>query len=122
MKSKLFLFFSFLTLSFHAIAEESVGDVEKMGSPFGSGLIFLVIIVVMYFLMIRPQSKKAKEHRNLISKIKEGDEVITTGGIIGKVSKINDSFIQLSISDNVSITMQRQSIAAALPKGTMKSV
>jgi len=81
----------------------------------------LILIAFMYFLIIRPQSKRAKEHRQLIGNLKKGDEVVTTGGLLGKINKITDNFITLEIADNVEITIQKASIATSLPKGTMKS-
>ena len=75
----------------------------------------------MYFLIIRPQSKRAKEHRELMASLKTGDEVVTSGGVLGKINKISDNFIVLEIAKDVEITMQRSSVAASLPKGTIKS-
>ncbi len=76
----------------------------------------------MYFLIIRPQSKRAKEHRELMASLKTGDEVVTSGGLLGKINKISDNFVVLEIAKDVEITMQKASIAASLPKGTIKSV
>lgn len=95
------------------------------GGLFGggiSGLLFpIVLIGIMYFLMIRPQMKRAKEHRAMLEKLAKGDEVITNGGIAGTVSDIGDNFITVEIADNVRVRLQKGAIANVLPKGTLKS-
>jgi preprotein translocase subunit YajC len=75
----------------------------------------------MYFLMIRPQMKRQKEHRDLISKLAKGDEVITSGGIAGRVDDLGDNFITVEVADGVRLKLQRTAIVAVLPKGTLKS-
>ena len=86
------------------------------------GLLFPVILIgVMYFLMIRPQMKRAKEHRAMLDKLGNGDEVITNGGIAGVVREIGDSFVSVEIADNVRVRLQKGAIANVLPKGTLKS-
>lgn len=80
------------------------------------------IFVLFYFMLIRPQNKRAKDHRDLISKIKKGDEVITSGGILAKVSNVDDQYVKLAIADGVEISLQRNSVSAVLPKGTLKSI
>ena len=80
-----------------------------------------LFFVVVFFLMIRPQMKRAKEHRELIAKLAKGDEVITNGGMAGRVAEIGDSFITLEVADNVRIKLQRSAIVAVLPKDTLKS-
>lgn len=95
------------------------------GGLFGGGmggLIFpLVLLAVMYFLMIRPQMKRAKEHKGMLEKLSRGDEVLTNGGIAGTVSEIGENFISVEIADNVRIRVQKGAIANVLPKGTLKS-
>lgn len=95
------------------------------GGLFGgglSGLLFpIILIAIMYFLMIRPQMKRAKEHRAMLEKLAKGDEVITNGGIAGTVSDIGDSFITVEIADNVRVRVQKAAIGNVLPKGTLKS-
>jgi preprotein translocase subunit YajC len=76
---------------------------------------------VFYFLLIRPQNKKAKEQREMLSKVAAGDEVATTGGILGKVVEVGDQFVSLEIANNVTIKLQKFQIAQVLPKGTVKS-
>ena len=87
-----------------------------------STLLFpLLLVAVMYFLMIRPQMKKQKEHRGMLEKLGNGDEVITNGGVAGVVREIGDHFITVEIADNVRIRVQKGAIANVLPKGTLKS-
>jgi preprotein translocase subunit YajC len=90
-------------------------------SPVPSIVMMLALFAVMYFLMIRPQMKRAKEHRELISKLAKGDEVITNGGIAGRVDELGENFITVEIADNVRVKLQRSAIVAVLPKGTLKS-
>ncbi len=97
-------------------------EAAKSPSILSSLFLPILLIVVFYFLLIRPQSKRAKEHRELVSALGNGDEVVTNGGILGKIIEVKDNFVELEISDNVSIKMQRASIGAVLPKGTIKSI
>ncbi len=88
----------------------------------GMSLLFpIVLIAVMYFLMIRPQMKRAKEHKGMLEKLSKGDEVITSGGIAGTVTDIGDNFITVEIADNVRIRVQKAAVGNVLPKGTLKS-
>ena len=98
---------------------------QPSGGLFGGGLgglLFpIILIAVMYFLMIRPQMKRAKEHKSMLEKLSRGDEVLTNGGIAGSVTEIGDSFVTVEIADNVRIRVQKGAIANVLPKGTLKS-
>lgn len=105
-----------LLLSNDMYASASITD------SFGSIIIFPFLFILMYFLLIRPQSKKAKEHKLLIENIKINDEIITQSGIVGKVKKTSDNFVVLSVDNNVDIIIQKDSIASILPKGTMKNI
>ncbi|MCF7222729.1 preprotein translocase subunit YajC [Marilutibacter chinensis] len=88
----------------------------------GMQLLFpIALIAIMYFLMIRPQMKRQKEHRAMLEKLAKGDEVITGGGIAGTVSEIGDSFVTVQIADNVQVRVQKGAISNVLPKGTLKS-
>ena len=94
-------------------------------SPGGDLMAFLpmvAIFVVFYFLLIRPQQKRAKETKAMLSSLSKGDEVITAGGIVGKVSKLTDAYATVEIAPNVEITVQRSAISLMLPKGTVKSL
>ena len=93
--------------------------------PMESAMQFLPIIlmfVVLYFLMIRPQMKKAKEHKAMIDALSKGDEVVTSGGIAGKITKVGDTYVGVEIADNVEIQLQKPAVAMVLPKGTLKSL
>ena len=93
--------------------------------PAGSGFewVFLIGFLVIFYLMIwRPQAKRAKEHKNLLGGLQKGDEVVTSGGIAGKVVKVSDEFVVIEVSDTVELKMQKGAIAAALPKGTLKAI
>lgn len=95
------------------------------GQPQGMGrttLLFPVILIaIMYFLMIRPQMKRQKEHKAMLEKIKRGDEVLTNGGIAGIVTDIGDNFITIEVADNVRIRVQKGAVGNVLPAGTLKS-
>lgn len=88
----------------------------------GQWVMLAVFIGVFYFLIIRPQQKRTKEHQSLISNISKGDEIVTTGGIAGKVSRVADNFLVLTISEGTDVNVQKQAVAMALPKGTIKSI
>ena len=79
-------------------------------------------MVLIYFLMIRPENKRRKTHQDMLASLENGEEIVTAGGILGKVSKITDQYIELSISENTKIKIQKTSISAVLPKGTLKSI
>jgi preprotein translocase subunit YajC len=80
-----------------------------------------LLLVVFYFLLIRPQSKRAKEQREMLSKVAVGDEIATTGGILGKVTEVGEQFLSVEIADGVNIKLQKFQVAQVLPKGTVKS-
>jgi preprotein translocase subunit YajC len=81
----------------------------------------VVFVVIFYFLLIRPQQKKAKEHQSLVSKLSAGDEVVTTGGILGKVIEVGDSFVTLEVAEGVRMKVQKFQVGSLMPKGTLKS-
>ena len=82
----------------------------------------VAIFAIFYFLMIRPQQKKQKEHRAMIDAIEKGNEVVTSGGIVGRVAKLTDQYVTVEVAQGVEITLQRQAIAQLLPKGTIKAL
>jgi preprotein translocase subunit YajC len=95
------------------------------GMPGGDLMAFLpmvAIFVVFYFLLIRPQQKRAKEAKAMLAALQKGDEVVTAGGIVGKVSKLDEAYATVTIAPNVDITVQRSAISLMLPKGTVKSL
>ena len=86
-----------------------------------SFLPLIVIFAVFYFMLIRPQMKRAKEHKQLVSQLAKGDEVITNGGLLGKIMDVSDAFVTIELSENVKVKIQRQAVANVMPKGTIKS-
>src|SRR5579864_1022625 len=103
-----------------------IPDAWAQTAPGGSGgiaplLMMVVFIVIFYFLLIRPQQKKSKEHQSLVSKLASGDEVVTTGGLLGRVIDVGDTFITLEIADGVRVKVQKFQVSALMPKGTLKS-
>ena len=98
----------------------------QAGAPAGGGqysfLIMMVALLgIMYFMMIRPQQKKTKEHQSMVAKLASGDEVVTSGGILGRVIDVGDSFVTLEIADSVRIKVQRGQVSSLMPKGTLKN-
>ena len=82
----------------------------------------ILMFVLLYFLMIRPQMKRAKEHKQMVEALQKGDEVITAGGVLGRITKIGDAYIGVEIAPNTEISVQRASVQTLLPKGTLKSI
>ena len=91
-----------------------------------AGLINLLFlggfVLIFYFLLIRPQNKRRKEHQALVSSLNKGDEIVTAGGIVGLVNKVEDDFIKVQVGDNVEMRIQKSAVGATLPKGTIKSL
>ena len=95
------------------------------GAPGGdlwSMLPIVLMFVVLYFLMIRPQMKRAKEHKAMIDALQKGDEVVAGGGVVGAVTKISDNYVTMRIAEGVEIRVQRPSVQLVLPKGTLKTI
>jgi preprotein translocase subunit YajC len=87
-----------------------------------ASLLMLVgFVVIFYFLLWRPQAKRAKDQRNLINNLARGDEIITSGGLVGKIMQLNDDFVTLQVASNVEVKLQRSAVTQVLPKGTLKS-
>ena len=91
-----------------------------MQSSLMSMLPLVLMFVVLYFVMIRPQMKKQKEHRAMVEALAKGDEVVTTGGMLAKVSKLGDSYLNVEIANGVEVQIQRGAVVQVLPKGTVK--
>lgn len=98
---------------------------QAAGGPSAPGmgdlLFFVAIIVLFYFMLIRPQMKRQKEHKLLVAEMAKGDEIITNGGLLGKITKVGEDFLSLSIAEGVEVKVQKQQVAAVVPKGTIKS-
>jgi preprotein translocase subunit YajC len=102
-----------------AYAQAAGGDTQSTML----GLLPLVLMfVVLYFVMIRPQMKRQKEHKAMVEALAKGDEVITAGGLLGKVSKIGEAYIGVELTDGVEVQMQRSAVVQVLPKGSLKAV
>ena len=97
-------------------------------APASGGMEMIIMLVVFglvfYFMILRPQSKRMKEHKGLMSALSKGDEVLTQGGIVGKIAKVSDEkdFMVISITEGTEVTIQKSAVTAVLPKGTMKSL
>ena len=89
-------------------------------SPMSSIIMLVIFGLIFYFMLIRPQSKRAKEHKSMVDALQKGDEVISTGGLAGKITDVDDSFVKLKVADNVEVTLQRNAISQVLPKGSLK--
>ena len=100
-----------------APAAAAGGDMQ---STLMSMLPLLLMFVVLFFVMIRPQIKKQKEHRAMIDALAKGDEVVTAGGFLGKVSKLGDAYVGIELANGVEVQMQRSAVVQVLPKGTLK--
>ena len=91
----------------------------------GGGLLgmlpLLLIFVLFYFMLIRPQAKRTKEHKNMVETLAKGDEVVTNGGLLGRVTDVGENFLTVKVADGVEVKVQKQSVSALVPKGTIKS-
>ena len=92
------------------------------GGGFESIILIVLMFAVLYFLMIRPQMKRAKEHKSMIEALQKGDEVVAGGGLLGRISKISDTYVTVEVADNVEVQMQRGAVQLVLPKGTIKNI
>jgi preprotein translocase subunit YajC len=101
-----------------AIAE--AGPAAAAADPLASLILPIGLVVLFYFFLIRPQSKRAKQHKEMVSALQKGEEVVTTGGLLGKITAVSENFVSLEISRDVIINVQKNSIQAVMPKGTIK--
>ena len=105
----------FITEAWAQAGAPQGADIMQFGLP-------LLMIGFIYFLMVRPQMKRAKEHKSMVEAMQKGDEVVAAGGVIGKISKVDSNYVTLQIADNVEIHVQRMSVQLVLPKGTIKGI
>lgn len=97
--------------------------VSQSGAGGLSPMLFMgLMLLVFYFFLIRPQSKRAKEQRDLLNSLSKGDEVVTSGGIMGRISKISDEILELAVAEGVAVKVQKQAVTSVLPKGTLKTL
>jgi preprotein translocase subunit YajC len=116
-----FLEFSvFISSAFAQTAPAAAASGGGIESSLMSMLPLVLMFVVLYFVMIRPQMKKQKEHRAMIDAIAKGDEIVTAGGLIGKVTKLGESYVSVELAQGVEVQMQRSAVVQVLPKGTVK--
>jgi preprotein translocase subunit YajC len=108
----------FISSAFAQTAPAAAGG--DMQSSLMGMLPLVLMFVVLYFIMIRPQMKKQKEHKAMIEAVAKGDEIVTAGGVLGKVSKIGDTFLGLEVANGVEIQIQRSAVVQVLPKGSIK--
>lgn len=120
MKTRILTLLSLVCFVPFAYADDAAAAAH--GGGMSSLIMFGGLFVMMYFLMIRPQSKRAKEHRNLLSKLTKDDEVVTQGGMVGRIVRDADSFFIIAVAEGVEFPVQKQSITQLLPKGTLKSI
>jgi len=97
------------------------GSPSAQGGSLGFLLMMGLFFVIFYFMLIRPQSKRAKEHRAMLTALATGDEVVTGGGILGKVAEVGDNFVTVEVADGVRLKVQKSQIGAVMPKGTLKA-
>ena len=95
---------------------------EGQANPITSLLPLVFIFVVFYFLLIRPQSKKAKAHKQMVETLAKGDEIVTNGGLLGKLLKVGDNFVEVELAEGMTVKLQRNAIANVMPKGTIKGL
>ena len=106
-----------------AFAQAAPAAAAASDTPFGSwnNLLFPVLMfVVLYFVMIRPQMKRQKDHRTMMDALAKGDEVVTSGGMLGKVSKMGETFLSVEVANGVEVQVQRSAVVQIMPKGTLK--
>lgn len=113
---------NFFVSSAHAESADLFSGSGAQGGGFSFVIMFAVFFLFIYFFIWRPQNKRAKEQQNLLDSLAKGDEVVTMGGLLGRVSKISGQYITLSVANNVDVVMQKSSVAGVMPKGTLKTI
>jgi preprotein translocase subunit YajC len=108
-------------MSFFIENAYATGGAASQGGSLGFLLMMGLFFVIFYFMLIRPQSKRAKEHRAMLAALASGDEVVTSGGILGKVAEVGDNFVTVEVADGVRLKVQKSQIGAVMPKGTLKA-
>ncbi len=103
-----------------AVAQDGVE--AAAGGSFEPFIMLAIFAAVFYFLIWRPQSKRNKEHKGLLENLSKGDEVSTSGGLVGKIVKVEEGFVVMEVANNIELTVQKQAVLNVLPKGTLKSI
>ncbi|WP_106475858.1 preprotein translocase subunit YajC [Phytohalomonas tamaricis] len=111
-------------LEFLIPAAQAQAETGAAGGAGAIGQIVMLVgfVLIFYFLLWRPQAKRAKQHKKLMSELSKGDEVVIGGGLVGRISKVGDEFLSLEISEGTEVNVQKSAVAAVLPKGTLKSI
>ncbi len=104
-----------------AMAEPG-GAAVQQGNPMTFWIMMIFMVAIFYFMIIRPQSKRNKEHKTLLQSLSKGDEVVISGGMMGKVVKVVEEYVVVEVANNVEITFQKAAVTATLPKGTLKGI
>ncbi len=104
-----------------------ISDAYAQDAPAQAGTLELILplllmFAIFYFLLIRPQQKKAKEHKNMVEALNKGDEIVTSGGLLAKITDVDDNFLSCKVSANVEVKIQRFAVSSVLPKGTIKNL
>jgi preprotein translocase subunit YajC len=107
-----------LSLISNAFAQDAA---TQQGSGMFSMLPLFLLIVVFYFLILRPQQKRSREQKAMMDALQKGDEIVTTGGLVGRVSRLGDNYVSIEVADNVVVQVQKSAVQSVLPKGSIKS-
>jgi len=102
------------------ISDAMAAGPEAQSAGIESFIPLIIIFIIFYFLLIRPQSKRAKEHKNMVSGLAKGDEIATNGGLLGKIIEIDDNFMTIEIAKDTQVQVQRNAVSTLLPKGSIK--
>ena len=120
MYTKIISLFAFLGLFTSEALATNGAAAGPQGDPLASLILPIGLVVLFYFFLIRPQSKRHKEHKAMVAALQKGEEVVTTGGILGKITRVGESFVTLEISKDIEIHIQKHSVQSVMPKGTIK--
>jgi len=103
------------------ISTAQAAETGAQGGSLMSLVPLILIFVIFYFLLIRPQSKRQKEHQQMVASLEKGDEVVTSGGVIGQLTHVGEQFVTVEVADRIEVKIQRHAVTAVLPKGTVRS-
>ena len=104
-----------------ALAQDAPAAAQQ-GDPLMGFVPLILLFIVFYFLLIRPQSKRAKEHKKMVEALAKGDEVLTQGGVYGKITEVSEATVTVELADNLQVKLQRAAVTGVLPKGTIKTL
>jgi len=119
---RIFVAIAIMITTATAVADAPAGGESTASNSIASIVMLVAFGLIFYFMVFRPQNKRMREHRDLVTKLQKGDEVLTSGGLIGKVAKISDDFFLITIAEGIDVMVQKQAISSSLPKGTIKSI